>query len=117
MNYNVLIIYQTYFTKKNIIEGLANDTTGQYQAYNTSNSNNTQILAQQNAGNIQVLEKQINNLSSLQTEVNDISGNLVTISKQLNALQQQVNALTQQQQSAANTVGKKLPASGGTDDT
>ena len=76
-----LIIYQTYFTKKNIIEGLANDTTGQYQAYNTSNSNNTQILAQQNAGNIQVLEKQINNLSSLQTEVNDISGNLVTISK------------------------------------
>jgi len=106
-----LIIYQILFTKKKVFEGLANDTSGQYQDYNTSNSNNAQILAQQNAGNIQVLEKQVNNLSDLQTQVKDISGNLVTISTQLNALQQQVTALTQQQQTAANNVSQKLPSS------
>ena len=106
-----LIIYQILFTKKKVLEGLANDTSGQYQDYNTSNSNNAQILAQQNAGNIQVLEKQVNNLSDLQTQVKDISGNLVTISTQINALQQQVTALTQQQQTAANNVSQKLPSS------
>lgn len=106
-----IIIYQILFTKKKVLEGLANDTRGQYQDYNTSNSNNAQILAQQNAGNIQVLEKQVNSLSDLQTQVRDISGNLVTMSTQLNALQQQVSALTQQQQTAANAVSQNLNSS------
>ena len=107
-----LIINQLLFTEnKNIFEGLANSTADQYQPYNTNDPNNSQILAQQNAGNIQVLEKQVSNLSDLSTEVSDISGNLVTISKQLSALQQQVSALTKQQQTAANTVSQKLPSS------
>ena len=112
-----LIIYQTFFTKKNILEGLANDTSGQYQDYNTSNSNNPQILAQQNAGNIQVLEKQINNLNELPTKVNNIESNLTTISTQLSSLQQQVTALTNQQKTAANTVSQKLSSSGENTDT
>ena len=107
-----LIIYQIFFTKNKVLEGLANDTSGQYQDYSSSSSSNPQILAQQNAGNIQVLEKQVNNLSDLSTQVNDISGNLVTMSKQLQALQQQVSALNKQQETAANSVSNNLSSSG-----
>lgn len=106
-----IIVNQIFFAKKTIFEGLANSTDGQYQSYNTSNPNNSGILAQQNAGNIQVLEKQVNTLSELQPQVKDMSNNLVTISKQLNALQQQVSALTTQQQTAANAVSQNLSAS------
>ena len=107
-----LIIYQIFLMKNKVLEGLANDTSGQFQDYNTSSNNNPQILAQQNAGNIQVLENQVNNLSDLSTQVKDISGNLVTISTQLNALQQQVSALNKQQQTAANSVSQNLSSTG-----
>ena len=113
----ILIIYQIYqmYFKCNILEGLANNTTGQYQPYNSStDTTNVTILAQQNAGNIQVLENQVSQLQDMQTEVRDISSNLVTISKQISALQQQVSALNQQQQTAANTVNQKLPVTGAT---
>lgn len=115
----ILIMYQIYQMHfyNNRVEGLANNTTGQYQSYNTATSSdptNVAILAQQNAGNIQVLEGQIGNFQGLQTEVNDISGNMVNISTQINALQQQMNALTQQQQSAAANINQKLPVSGAT---
>ena len=106
-----IIVNQIFFSKNTIFEGLANSTADQYQSYNTSDPNNSGVLAQQNAGNIQVLEKQVNTLSELQPQVKDMSNNLVTISKQLNALQQQVSALTTQQQTAANSVSQKLSAS------
>jgi hypothetical protein len=110
----ILIVHQIFFTKIYTIEGLANSTSGQYQPYNTNNSSNAGILAQQNAGNIQVLEGQVNNLTNLQTEVTDISGNMATITTQINNLQSQVNALMQQQQTAADNVNKKLPVTGAT---
>jgi len=90
--FSLLIIYQLFlehFTNK-IIEGMDN----KYQDYNTNDPNNVMILAQQNAGNIQVLKQQLDTLLSLDQEVKDISGNVVL-------LQQQVNDLVQAQQTYA----------------
>jgi hypothetical protein len=90
--FSLLIIYQLFlehFTNK-IIEGMDN----KYQDYNTNDPNNVMILAQQNAGNIQVLKQQLDSLLSLDQEVKDISGNVVL-------LQQQVNDLVQAQQTYA----------------
>ena len=110
----ILIIYQIFFINIYTVEGLANNTSGQYQAYNTNDPSNAGVLAQQNAGNIQVLEGQVNKLTDLQTEVSDISHNMVNFATELNNIKQQVNALTQQQKAAADNVNKKLPVSGTT---
>jgi hypothetical protein len=88
----LLIIYQIfleYFNEK-IIEGMDNV----YQEYDTHDPNNVMILAQQNAGNIQVLKQQLDSLLGLNEEVKDISGNVVL-------LQQQVNSLVEAQQNYA----------------
>jgi len=101
----LLLIYQIYnahFRKSWIIEGLENETTASttasgsdsgYQAYDISN--NTLILAQQNAGNIQNLKQQIDQLLDMQKEVDDMSANVITMS-------QQIQGLAQQQATAAN---------------
>jgi len=73
----------------------------QYQQYDTNNPNNVLILAQQNAGNIQVLKQQLDKALGLQKEVRDMSGNLATLTEQ-------VTALMQQQQSTATAL---LPSS------
>jgi hypothetical protein len=96
--FSLLIIYQLFlehFTNQ-LIEGMDNT----YQNYNTNDPNNVMILAQQNAGNIQVLKQQLDTLLSLDQEVKDISGNVVL-------LQQQVNDLVQAQQ---NYVTQMAPA-------
>ena len=111
MFFMILIIYQILFINIYTAEGLANNTSGQYQEYS---SNNPGILAQQNAGNIKVLEGQVNKLTDLKTEVSDISRNMVTMSTQISNIQQQVSALTSQQQSAADNINKKLPVTGAT---
>lgn len=108
----ILIIYQLFALQQNVIEGLANSTAGQYQAYDTSSSNNVGILAQQNAGNIQVLEKQVNTLSELKSEVDTNTKNISSLTTQVGALQQQVTSITQQQKSAADQINKKLPVTG-----
>ena len=88
-----------------IIEGMTTppqpQQSQQYQQYDTNNPNNVLILAQQNAGNIQVLKQQLDKALGLQKEVHDMSGNLATLTEQ-------VTALMQQQQSAATAL---LPSS------
>jgi len=88
-----------------IIEGItttpAPQQQQQYQPYDTNNPNNALILAQQNAGNIQVLKQQLDKALGLEKEVRDMSGNLATLTEQ-------VTALMQQQQSAATAL---LPSS------
>ena len=74
-----LIIYQIILANDNsFVEGLTS-----YQPYDTNNPQNCLILAQQNAGNIEVLKKQIDELTGLNTEVQDISGNVVTLQNQV----------------------------------
>ena len=102
----VLILYQIILAN-NIIEGLAN----QYQPYDTNNPNNAIILAQQNAGNISVLKQRLDDMQGITQEVQDISGNVAN-------LQKQVNELVQAQQQYINQIngGNAPEISGAVDD-
>ena len=79
----ILIIYQIFLAhfSNNVIEGLEN-----YKEYDTDDPNNVMILAQQNAGNIEVLRKQFDNISGLKQEVQDISGNVANLTTQVEDL-------------------------------
>ena len=81
---------------RNIIEGLNNkkDKNDSYQEYN---GNDALILSKQNAANIDFLKKQIDGINGIQTEVNDLSGNVA-------ALQTQVDGLVQGQQDYTSNV-------------
>jgi len=57
-----------------------------YQPYDTNNPGNALILAQQNAGNIQVLKQQLDGVMGLNSEVQDISGNVVALQDQVTQL-------------------------------
>jgi len=95
----ILIFYQVFISNisvlsyrmsNGIIEGMDTTTTTsgsqQYQPYDTNNPNNVMILAQQNAGNIQVLKQQVDSVLGLNQEVQDISGNLATLTTQVSNL-------------------------------
>jgi len=110
-----LFIYQMYnyvfnnFNKK-IIEGLTDgtttdpstsDSTSTFKPYDINNPNNALILAQQNAGNIDVLKRELDQLIALSQEVQDISGNVIILNDQVQSLiQEQADAA---QQLAGNT--------------
>ena len=98
----LLIISQTFLGVK---EGLENNT---YTNYNINNPNNALILAQQNAGNISYIKGKLDGLMNLQSQVNDISGNVVTLQTQMQGLVQQ------QAQLAQSVVGSSPPTITGT---
>lgn len=81
---------------RNIIEGLDNkkDKNNSYQEYN---GNDALILSKQNAANIEFLKQQFDGINGIQTEVNDLSGNVA-------ALQTQVDGLVQGQQDYTSNV-------------
>jgi predicted PurR-regulated permease PerM len=81
----ILIIYQIFLAhfSDSIIEGLEN-----YKEYDTNDPNNVMILAQQNAGNIEVLKQEFDKISGLKQQVDDISGNMVNLTKQVDDLVQ-----------------------------
>jgi hypothetical protein len=76
-------IFLAHFYRLDGLEGLEN-----YKEYDTSDPNNVMILAQQNAGNIEVLRRSLDDLTGLKREVEDISGNVVTLTTQVNDLLQ-----------------------------
>jgi len=81
----ILIVYQVFLYNivgDNIMEGMQTS----YQPYDTNNPNNAMILAQQNAGNIQVLKQQLDKIINLDKQVQDISGNLITLTNQVNSM-------------------------------
>lgn len=90
----LLIVYQI-FLANNVIEGLKNK--GSYVPYDTNNPENTLILAQKNAGNIEYLKERIEDIqsSSINQEFQDLSGNV-------QSLQEQVNGLVSAQKEYAN---------------
>lgn len=79
----LLITYQLFLAhfSDSIIEGLED-----YKEYDTKNPDNVMILVQQNSGNIEVLRKQFDNISGLNQEVQDISGNVANLTKQVDDL-------------------------------
>jgi hypothetical protein len=66
-----------------------------YRQYDKEIANNTFMLAQQNAGNIEYLKQRIDAVQGMYQQVQDLSGNVQTI-------QTQVNGLMQAQQDYAN---------------
>jgi hypothetical protein len=98
----LLIIYQVFlafFEGMYVLEGMENT----YKPYDMNNPANAMILAQQNAGNISFLKKQIDELLGLNKEVKDISGNVVILQEQM------VKLLTAQQQYATQLTGGSAP--------
>ena len=88
----LLILYQLYRVKEGLETG--SKVTATYQHYDP---NNQAILAQQNAGNIEVLKGEMDELRGIKKEVEDISGNLYTLTDQVNQyMLQQANSAQQQ---------------------
>ena len=83
--FTILLIYQVFINEK-LIEGLDNQNT--YQSYDTNNSDNALILAQQNAGNIQVLKQQLDSLTLLPQQFQDLSHNFDKLQEEVD----QINA-------------------------
>ena len=108
-----LILYQIFLATR-IIEGMNNSddsNNSDYKSYDTNNPNNALILAQQNAGNIAYLKKQMDSVQDINQEVQDLSGNVQT-------LQTQVNGIVQAQQNYANQMtGGTVPNITGATDT
>jgi hypothetical protein len=92
----LLIVYQLYRVKEGL-ETSATTPTTSTSTYQPYDPNNPTILAQQNAGNIQVLKGQMDELVGIKKEVEDISGNLYTLTDQVNQyMLQQANSAQQQ---------------------
>jgi hypothetical protein len=108
----ILIFYQIFLahitSKMNFIEGMESQT---YEPYDLNNPNNTLILAQQNAGNIQVLKKQMDGVLHLNREVQDLSGNLATLTTQVS------NMIEEQQQYVQTNLPSTPPQITGADTT
>jgi hypothetical protein len=103
-----LIGYQLFsavMKKDNLVEGLKNNSTSQYQPYNTNDPNNPNsalILAQQNAGNIEVLKGRVDGLDGVKSRVD-------TMQQNIDSMQTQIDALVQQQADYANDLAGSEP--------
>lgn len=114
--FTLLVCYQIFdyfYYSSSIIEGLENESQPQtktYQPYNLNDPNNALILAQQNAGNIEVLKGRIDSLDY-------IKGRVDTIQQSINSMQVQIDGLVQQQADYAQELaGSEPPTITGTDE-
>jgi hypothetical protein len=78
-----LIMYQL-FLATNIIEGFENE----YKNYDMNNPNNTLILAQQNAGNIDYLKERLDKFDGIYQQVQDLSSNIISLQEQVDGIMQ-----------------------------
>lgn len=86
--FTILIVFQIILANY-IVEGLdnnANSNDSTYQSYDTNNQSNALVLAQQNAGNISYIKQRMDAIQSMNQEVQDLSGNVVTLQKQVSGL-------------------------------
>lgn len=104
--FTFLIIYQIFFDNSNsFIEAMTDTSSNQppinltvndnYKQYDKTISDNTFLLAQQNAGNIEYLKQRIDSIQGMNQQLQDLSGNV-------QSLQTQVNGLVEAQQEYAN---------------
>jgi hypothetical protein len=106
--FTFLIGYQLFlavfsFTKiDNLVEGLENNSRNEYKPYNINDPNNTLILAQQNAGNIEFIKGRIDGLDGVKTKVDTMQQNIIS-------MQTQIDALVQQQANYANDLAGSEP--------
>lgn len=101
--------YNSVFYTHNysVIEGLENNTSDntsnkEYQPYNLGDPNNCLILAQQNAGNIEVLKGRVDDLDGIKKRVD-------TMQESIDSMQIQMNNLVQQQSDYAQQMAGSTP--------
>lgn len=89
-----LLSYQIFleFFKNKTIEGLKT----QYSAYNTDNPDNALILSQKNAGNIESLKEQLDDLSQVKPRVDDLKQQVDLLNTQIQDLVKQQAVFAQQ---------------------
>ena len=119
-----LLVYQVYLVNdtfgsntysSNLIEGLENEeetspTIQEYKPYNLNDPNNSLILPQQNAGNIEVLRGRIDTLDGVKKKVDDIQ-------QSISSMQVQIDTLVRQQaEYAQDLAGTTPPTITGTDE-
>ncbi len=114
----ILVTYQvivSFSTTTNLIEGLENEgttstSTQEYKPYNLNDPNNSLILSQQNAGNIEVLRGRIDKFDGVKEQLD-------TIQQEVDSMQVQIDGLVQQQADYAQEIaGSTPPDITGTDD-
>jgi hypothetical protein len=116
------IIIAVFNKGSDLYEGLENNTTdsgtdsgtgtgtGEYKAYNTNDPNNSLILAQQNAGNIEVINGRMSKLEGVKERVD-------TLQQSIDSMQTQIDGLVQQQADYAKDVmGTEPPSLEGTEE-
>jgi hypothetical protein len=105
-------LIEMYFPNK-LVEGLEStipiDTTNttttntsEYKPYNLGDPNNALILAQQNAGNIEVLKGRIDILDG-------VKGRVDTMQQSIDSMQTQIDGLVQQQADFAQEIAGSTP--------
>lgn len=72
--FSFLILYQLFLETK-IIEGYEDE----FKEYDTNDPNNSLILSQQNAGNINYLKERLDSLDGINQQVQDLSGNVSSL--------------------------------------
>ena len=102
IGYQLFLELLTFINRDNLVEGLENKSTNEYKPYNPNDPNNTLILAQQNAGNIEFIKGRIDGLDGVKTRVD-------TMQKNINSMQTQIDALVQQQANYANDLAGSQP--------
>lgn len=97
--FTILILYQVFlaYFKNMGIEGYENKSNNNYKPYDKNTPENALILAQQNAGNIEVLKGQLG-------DVIDIKGNVDDLSDRVDNLQETVDGLVQAQKDYVNNL-------------
>jgi len=109
----ILLIFYQIFASINLLEGFEGEiynpesstsSSGEYKNYK---NDDIATLAHQNAGNIQVMKKQMDELYAGKDQVKKNTENIVT-------LQTQVNTLMQTQSQPAADMTKKTPTITGT---
>jgi len=95
--FGIIISCQLFLAHVGVTEGMDG-----YKEYDTNDPNNAMILAQQNAGNIEVLKGRMDGLSELKQVITDMSGNITN-------LQTQVDGLVQSQQDYISQSGVTEP--------
>ena len=86
-------------------EMLPNLTVNQvYKQYDKKIADNTFLMAQQNAGNIEYLKQRVDAIQGIFNEVQDISGNVAALQNQINGL-----IMAQQQYASQITGGGTVP--------
>lgn len=105
----ILLVCQAYLAycssiNPSLIEGLENETTPEpeYKPYNLNDPNNSLILAQQNAGNIEVLKGRIDGLDGIKKKVDEIQ-------QSVDMMQTQIDGLVQQQADYAQELAGSTP--------